>query len=104
MPVVQVVGDVDPVALAQELSAALGESIEVEVMSTEGNRMFWDAPSVSDVDTAARVLKEHRTDENRQFDQLVAKARQVWSGQGTFTQAQAQKILAGLVLLENRRR
>ena len=46
---------------------------------------------------AVRDLFATRDDPST-FTQLEAKARAVWRGEDTFTQAQAQKILAGLVL------
>jgi hypothetical protein len=45
------------------------------------------------------IVRAHRPQAFDEFDRLVTKARAVWSGEDTFTQAQAQKILAGLVLV-----
>jgi hypothetical protein len=45
------------------------------------------------------IMEAHRPSTDRDLDQLVAKARNVWQGSDTFTQPQAQKILAGLVLI-----
>lgn len=45
------------------------------------------------------LIRAHSPSSLADLDALVAKARNVWQGTDTFTQAQAQKILAGLVLV-----
>lgn len=53
---------------------------------------------VGDVDEqTVRDLFANR-DSPSTFDQLETKARAVWRGEDTFTAAQVQKIVAGLVL------
>lgn len=92
----------DEIETATGLTVTGGERddtfIVISFESTEG---------VDDIALQAQleqVVAAHKPDEIRQLDQLITKARQVFGGQGTFTQAQAQKILAGLVLLEAKRR
>lgn len=99
---------VDLQQLRTEIEAATGLTV------TGGERrdgfLFVEFETTEGVDDIAlqaqleQIVADHKTDETTQLDQLIEKARRVWNGTDTFTQAQAQKILAGLVLLENRRR
>lgn len=100
---IHVSGDVDADMLAQELSDGLGETITVMVVDPSGEPRIAVPPMVSDVQKAVRIVRSHRTADQRQLEMLVEKARNVWAGNDSFTQAQAQKILAGLVLVVSRR-
>lgn len=64
-----------------------------------GNQVTLTFDSNVDIAPIEQALTDHVPSEIADFDGLVAKARDVWAGNDTFTQAQAQKILAGLVLI-----
>lgn len=85
--------------LAQELTDALGVSCTVSVV---GGTLRVETDS-EDRDTIERVCGAHLPGERRQLDELVDKARAVLRGEATFTAQEAQKILAGMVLLTARR-
>lgn len=105
MPNVEVYApsDLDPADLAAQLSAALGQDITVTVVGESDVPQLNPPPADVDHATAVAVVRNFRTSEMRQLDQLVEKARRVWQGTDTFTNAQAQKIIAGLVLIVARR-
>lgn len=55
----------------------------------------------NDIDVLAveQIIKDHSPSRLGDFDAIIEQAENVCGGTDTFTQAQAQKILAGLVLL-----
>jgi hypothetical protein len=70
-----------------------GADLWVEFDTTEG---------VDDIAlgvTVRQTVAAHSPQEVTDLDALVAKAVNVWAGTDTFTVAQSQKILAGLVLI-----
>lgn len=86
--------------LAAELGVSLsGSGLEVVVADSQ---TVTQAQLVAAI--AAHVVDPRfgMTDEARQFFALRVKARAVWAGTDTFTPAQIQKFLAGLVLREGR--
>ena len=89
---------VDPAQLKAEIEAVVGRSVTAV---RDGNRVVFQ--SIYEIagfeDQVEQTIRDHRPQDLDQFDQLVAKAQNVWAGTDTFTQAQAQKILAGLVLV-----
>ena len=89
---------VDADQLRAEIEAIVGRPVSA---SREGNRLVFDSiyEIVGFEDRIAETIRAHRPRDLDELEQLVAKARDVWSGNGTFTPAQAQKILAGLVLV-----
>lgn len=94
-------GNITPDLLRAELEAALGGPVTLDVIESDHVSTYTLG---ADESTVRAVVGAHRNEESQQFDRLVVKARQVWAGQGSFTNAQRDKILAGLVLLEARRR
>ena len=91
---------VDVDQLRSELAALGVPGLASAVRSGATVQLTFDEALVDvTVDEIQAVITAHRPDDLADLDQLVAKARDVWSGSGTFTPAQAQKILAGLVLV-----
>jgi hypothetical protein len=60
---------------------------------------FADEPTVEQHLAINQIVEGHAPAEFAHLDLLVAKAVNVWAGTDTFTVAQSQKILAGLVLI-----
>lgn len=93
---------VDPAQLKAEIEAVVGHPVTV---TRDGNRVVFE--NVYDIvgvhEQVAETIRNHRPADLNQFDQLVSKAQRVWAGDDTFTVAQVQKILAGLVLIVARR-
>lgn len=92
---------VDLAQLAAEVGAALSASEDDLVVADA------DAPVTPEALSAA--LDAHtpdpdfgRPDEDRQLRAIRTKAREVAAGNGTFTAAQVQKILAHLILRSTR--
>lgn len=92
---------IDVSQLRDEVIAAVGTP---SVVSRTPDTITLTFPDDIDWTLLEGVIGSHQPDEIAQLAQLVEKARAVWVGTDTFTAAQAQKIMAGLVLLENRRR
>lgn len=93
--------------LADELASG-GVVLASEIAVDGDGRLVIDAPD-SDRPVVQTILAAHvpdpefgRPDEDRQLGVLRAKAREVAAGNGTFTAAQVQKILAHLVLRATR--
>jgi hypothetical protein len=70
-----------------------GSELWVEFETTEG------VDDIALAETVREAVAAHTPQEITDLDLLVAKARNVWAGTDTFTAAQSQKILAGLVLV-----
>jgi hypothetical protein len=87
---------VDGPLLREQVISAVGTPISVSRANGEITFVF-----ETDIDRTLleQIVLSHSPAELDQLDQLVAKARDVWAGTDTFTMAQSQKILAGLVLV-----
>lgn len=102
--------DADPAGLAREIEDVLGldaGTLTVVLPEPAAQRTLGEPPgpfTPDQLEQVRQVVRRHVSGRQRQLDQLRVKARAVWRGEGTFTQAQAQKILAGLVLTELRDR
>lgn len=77
-----------------ELSAEIGVAAK-----RDGTHVVIESDSRLDAEFIEQIIANHEPSSSIQLDALVSKARDVWAGTDTFTQAQAQKILAGLVLV-----
>ena len=89
---------VDPDDLAQWIAATYGRTVTVKVEQAPLTVWATEETEVPALDLD-EVMAAYISTEGREVRQLVTKARAVWRGEDTFTQAQAQKILAGLVLV-----
>lgn len=72
-----------------------GDELGVNLPESERDRV---AAAVAAHTGEPTAEEQADRDERDQLDALRAKARAVWRGEDTFTVAQVQKILAGLVL------
>lgn len=92
----------DQAQLKSELEAATGLSVLSGRRDGPDLVIFFDQAAWmwTDVgDVIRQTVGDHVPPELAELDAIVEKARAVWRGEDTFTQAQAQKILAGLVLI-----
>lgn len=92
---------IDLAQLAEEIGTALTASDEeIVVADPDANVTAEQVQAALDAHTPDPLYG--LDEDSRQFQALRAKAKQVWAGDGTFTAAQVQKILAGLVLRATR--
>lgn len=87
---------VDVAQLRDELTAAGFSPLSG---TRRGDSLIIEFAEQPDALRVSEIVAAHEPSEFAEFEQLVVKARRVWNGEDTFTQAQAQKILAGLVLV-----
>lgn len=99
---IQVPPMIDGPQLLDEIESAVGHRPSSVTRKGSVAVLTFEDSSV-DVIEVDRVIAGHVPPEIGQLDALVAKAQSVLNGTGTFTMAQSQKILAGLVLVVARR-
>lgn len=92
---------VDLAQLATEVGAPLAASDDEVVITEEDSTVTTDALSAA-ISAHTPDPEYGQPDEDRQLRVLRTKARDVAAGNGTFTTAQVQKILAHLVLRATR--
>lgn len=88
---------IDADRLAAELASLCEGAVSVAqrdgVVTVQADRII-------DTNAASQAIDAHEAESTRQLRQLEAKARRVWAGDETFTAAQIQRLVAGLVLRE----
>ena len=91
--------DIDAELLAVEVADFCVGTPEV---SAADGQVTISAERITDFPRLSATVQSHRSVTTTELQRLMDHARQVWLGQATFTPAQVQKILAGLVLTRRR--